>query len=288
MHLDDTSPILLFGGPYSNLPATKALIAEAERLGIPPARAFCTGDVVAYAAEPEETAALVRTWGCHVIAGNCEEQLASAAEDCGCGFEEGTVCSMLSKGWYPYANSRVSADSRAWMRGLPATLRFTFGGKRFRLVHGGVDIVNRFVFASEAAALRTEFAGADADVVVSGHAGLPFIARVGRGVWFNAGVIGLPANDATTDVWYGLARIEAGKLVLSTHRLVYDHQAAAATMRRSGHANPYARAIVTGVWPSHDVLPPSELAATGKRLRPRTLSLPLAIEAGRQTVVQTV
>lgn len=275
MHLDASGPILLFGGPYSNLAATRAMIAEAERLGIAPERTFCTGDVVAYAAEPEETTALVRQWGCHVIAGNCEEQLASAAEDCGCGFEEGTVCSVLSKGWYPYANARVSPESRAWMRALPATLRFTFGGKRFRLVHGGVTVVNRFVFASDTAALAAEFASADADIVVAGHAGLPFISRIGPGVWFNAGVVGLPANDGTVDVWYGLANIVDDKLVLSTHRLAYDHQSAAAAMRRSGHANPYARAIVTGVWPSHDVLPPAELAVTGKRLRPRSLSLPL-------------
>ena len=43
---------LAFGGPYSNLQALDALLAEAARLGIPPARMVCTGDVVAYAADP--------------------------------------------------------------------------------------------------------------------------------------------------------------------------------------------------------------------------------------------
>ena len=39
-------------------------------------------------------------------------------------------------------------------------------------------------------------------------------------------------------------------------------------MRRSGHANGYARTLVTGVWPSFDVLPPTETAATGVKLKP--------------------
>jgi len=77
-------------------------------------------------------------------------------------------------------------------------------------------------------------------------------------------------------VWYGLVRVEDGGLVLSTHRLAYDHIGAAAAMRRAGHADGYARTLVTGLWPSLDVLPPPERAATGKRLRQRTLRVPAA------------
>src|SRR5215831_9738833 len=90
-------PILVFGGPHSNLRALEALRRRADELGIPPANCVCTGDVVAYCAEPEETTQAVRDWGCHVVAGNCEEQLAAAAEDCACGFEEGSECDLLAK-----------------------------------------------------------------------------------------------------------------------------------------------------------------------------------------------
>ncbi len=70
------SPLMLFGGPYSNLPATTALIGESQRLGIPPGQVICTGDIVAYCGNPEETVSLVRDWGCHIVMGNCEESLA--------------------------------------------------------------------------------------------------------------------------------------------------------------------------------------------------------------------
>ena len=263
-------PVLVFGGPYSNLRALAAVQERTEELGIPASRCICTGDVVAYCAEPEETVAAIRDWGCHVIAGNCEEQLAAGAEDCACGFEAGSECDLLAKGWYPFANARVSRETRVWMAGLPTTLAFAVGGWKLSAVHGGHDVINRFIFASQRDVLADELDRAAADVVVAGHSGIPFIERVGQRTWFNPGVIGMPANDGTADVWYGLIGLEGGDLLLSTHRLGYDHHGAAAAMRRAGHANGYARTLVTGLWPSLDVLPPAERAAMGRKLRRRT------------------
>jgi len=54
---DLDTPVLLFGGPYSNLQATRALRAEATRLGIAPDHVICTGDVVAYCADSAATVA---------------------------------------------------------------------------------------------------------------------------------------------------------------------------------------------------------------------------------------
>jgi len=281
------APVLIFGGPYSNLKATEALIAEAQRLAIPPERVVCTGDVVAYCAEPEETARAIAAWGCHVIQGNCEQQLAEGATDCACNFEEGSACDLLAKGWYPFADARMSPEMRAWMGALPATLRFRLAGHLCRVVHGGVEQVNRWVFASEKAVLAEECSLATADVIVGGHCGVPFIERIGSRVWFNPGVVGMPANDGSPEVWYGLMRPQAdGGLQLSTHRLAYDHIAAAAAMRRFGYANGYARALVTGLWPSLDVFPAAERAATGKRLRARSLAVPPRIAGPMVTAAE--
>jgi predicted phosphodiesterase len=227
--------------------------------------------VVAYCAEPEETTHAIRDWGCHVVAGNCEEQLAAGAADCACGFEEGSECDLLAKGWYPFANARITPENRAWMAGLPKTLMLDVSGRTLRVIHGGVNQINRFVFASEREAIAEELAQAGTDIVIAGHAGVPFIEKLGSAVWFNPGVIGMPANDGTPDVWYGIIGLDGDDLVLSTRRLVYDHLGAAAAMRHCGHADGYARTLVTGVWPSLDVFPPAERAATGRRLRERTV-----------------
>ncbi len=266
-------PLLVFGGPYSNLGATRAMQVAANGLGIPPERVICTGDVVAYCAEPEQTVALIRDWGIRVIAGNCEQQLAAGGADCGCGFEEGSACDLLAKGWYPFASARISDSSRNWMKLLPETLRFTYAGVSFLVIHGGVAQTNKFIFASDTDQLAAEHKAAGADIVIAGHSGLPFVSKVGNGLWFNPGVIGMPANDGATTVWYGLISSTADGLLFETRHLAYDHQCAAAGLRRSGHANGYARTLLTGRWPSLDILPEPERAATGKRLKQQRLKL---------------
>ena len=42
------TPVLVFGGPYSNVRALMALRARADEVGIDASRIFCTGDIVAY------------------------------------------------------------------------------------------------------------------------------------------------------------------------------------------------------------------------------------------------
>jgi len=267
---DLAGPVLIFGGPYSNRHATEALRAEAHRLGIPPERCLCTGDVAAYCAEPMETTDLIRDWGCHVVMGNCEESLAAGAADCGCGFEDGSACDLLSRQWFDHASACLDGPRRSWMGSRPRRIRFRLAGRAFAAIHGGAAEISRFIFASTPEAeKRAEADRVQADVVLAGHCGLPFtqVLADGRG-WLNAGVIGMPANDGTTDVWYALLVPEGGGVRLTHHRLAYDHAGAAAAMRAAGLAEGYARALETGLWPSLDVLPAPEKAATGRVLAP--------------------
>jgi predicted phosphodiesterase len=265
----------VFGGPYSNLRALTALRARAAALGIDAAHTICTGDVVAYCAELEETIAAIRAWGCHVVAGNCEEQLAAGADDCGCGFAENSACNDLAKSWYAFASGRVSAESKRWMAALPGFMTFSVAGWRFRVIHGGVACINRFVFASQDTLMAEELAAAGADIVIAGHAGLPFIKRIGERVWFNPGVIGMPANDGTPQVWYGLIDGGGNELIMSLRRLTYDHLGAAAATKDAGHANAYAQALVSGLWPTLDVLPRRERAARGRAISESAMRLPI-------------
>ncbi|WP_136443658.1 metallophosphoesterase family protein [Pacificoceanicola onchidii] len=248
-------PLLIFGGPYSNLHATRAMRAEADRRGIPADRTICTGDVVAYCAHPEETVAEVRDWGCHVIAGNVERQLGEGALDCGCGFEEGTACDLLSAGWYAHANAQVSAETRSWMAGLPDVLILGSQWGRLGFVHGGTRAVNRFLWPDTPdAVLRAEIAHLDAQpaYVFAGHSGIPFQRRVADTFWVNAGVIGMPPHDGRTETRYAVLH-EDGQVEICT--LTYDAEGAAAAMETAHLRQGYHTALRSGFWPSEDILP---------------------------------
>jgi predicted phosphodiesterase len=267
-------PLLVFGGPYSNLEATEALFAEAHRRAIAPSNILCTGDVVAYCADPQAVIDLVRESGIHVVMGNCEESLAAQAADCGCGFAEDSACAVLSDQWYDYADRHVDAASRAWMGGLPRRLDLALGGRRLAVMHGGVDEISRFLFASDTAALDAELDAVGADGAIAGHCGLPFTRVIGGRLWHNAGVVGMPANDGTPRFWFSLLTPRPDGIRIEHHGLGYDHVTAARKMRERGLPEGYAAALETGLWPSCDVLTPAELPERGIRLEPGAVLWP--------------
>jgi len=269
--------LLLFGGCYSNLQATRALLDEARRLGIPPERTICTGDVVAYGADPAATVDIVRRAGVHVVMGNCEESLGARAEDCGCGFTAGSACDLLSAAWYAHADAMLDEGSRAWMRDLPGHIDLRIGGRRLAIVHGSPNQINEFVFGSTSDDdLRQLVRSAGCDGVIGGHCGIPFTRMVDDLLWHNSGAIGVPANDGTPSVWFSV--LEPGDVDIEIRHLPleYDHGAAAAAMRTARLPDEYADALSSGLWPSLDVLPPEERARTGQALAPRTVRWPTA------------
>jgi predicted phosphodiesterase len=266
-------PLLVFGGPYSNLQATRAVLDEAARRGIPPGRVICTGDVVAYGADAAACCDLIMASGIWLIAGNCEENLAEGALDCGCGFEEGTACDLLSRAWYAHADRQVAAAHRAWMAGLPQRLMVILpDGRRLAVLHGGASDISRFIFASTPPAeLAAEIAATGCDGVIAGHCGIPFVRQVGPGVWINAGAIGMPADDGTPRIWFAVLTPGEAGLSVEILPLEYDHAAAAAAMRTAGLPEGYAAALGSGIWPSCDVLPPAERARRGQPIMPAGL-----------------
>lgn len=252
---DLAGPVLLFGGPYSNLQATKAILEEARQLG---ARPICTGDVVAYCANPVETVACIRQSGCAVVAGNCEKQLAAGALDCGCGFEAGSTCDRLSAAWYAHANAHIGAQDRAWMASLPDMITFTHQGWRYAVIHGGASDVSKFLwptsnneeFQQEVRLIRAQVD--PLNFIISGHCGLRYSRLIDGVPWVNAGVIGMPENDGVLVMHYAL--LQKGKM--SFGEASYDHAGAYQAMVDAGLIQGYHEALLTGYWPSEDVLPP--------------------------------
>lgn len=280
------SRLLIFGGCYSNLAATQAMQTVARELDIESQQIICTGDLIAYCAEPVEVIDLIQDWGIHVLMGNCEESLGFEQLDCGCGFEQTSACSTLSIAWYKYASTCIKPEQRFWMKSLPRLIEFEFQSFRFSVVHGSVTSINQFIFPSTEAKIKlAQIYQADTDVVIGGHSGIPFgqsfvdeaiinEASINETLkskaWLNSGVIGMPANDGTADGWYMLIEAESSGYRVNWHRLAYDAKASQDTTRKAGMVE-YSEALTTGLWPSMDILPTTEQRVQGQRLEVKPL-----------------
>ena len=184
---------------------------------------------------------------------NCEESLGFNAADCGCGFKRDSACADWSEVWFAHAASQLDEDALAWVRALPRQLRFTLGGRRFAVIHGGGEEIAEYIRL---------------DAVIGGHSGLPFKQTLGSRLWHNPGGIGMPANDGTPRGWHSILAAEDGGIDIALHALNYDHAAAAGTLRAVNPNLPYTETFEIGLWPNMDVMPESERRERGRPAAP--------------------
>ncbi len=255
---------LLFGGVYSNLQALEALKQIAEKEHIAPENCISTGDIVGYCAQPEETVQLFKLWGAKSIVGNVEIQLRENAEDCGCDFREGSRCDGFSQLWYPYAQSKLSKSSLEFLQTIPNNLTFEYANKQVTVVHGSFSNVSEFIFKSTDWAIKQpNFEATKSDVIVAGHCGLPFHHQEKEQLWLNPGVIGMPANDGNSSVWYAILDDSKETFNFTHYTLDYNYKLTSKLMQNGLLPEEYSRTIVTGIWDNTEILPPIETGLQG-------------------------
>jgi len=255
-----TGKTLVFGGVYSNFQALKKLIEIAESEQIPSQNIICTGDIVAYCAEPERCVQAIKDWNIHSILGNVEIQLRDEEEDCGCNFNDGSRCDIFSRQWFPFAQAKTSEDSIDYFKTLPDHLSFNYAGKKCTVVHGTYFETSGYMFKSTDWTEKQEnFDAANADVILGGHCGLPFNDIQ------NAGVIGMPANDGTRRVWYMILD-DADGFSFEHHSFEYDAKMANQFMVENNLPCQYAETLLTGLWDNCEILPETETSRQGKEL----------------------
>ncbi len=252
-----SGPVVAYGGAHANLAALGALLRDLGRAGVPGQRVICTGNIGGIGAQTTACIAATRAYGHQIIAGNIERQLAVGAAESGFGFAPGSVSRRLAATWWRHTDAAVDATTRDWLEDLPDIAVFAHEGRRYAVVHGGASSTARYFWPStpsEDFAREIEAIAATAgpvDGVIAGHCGLAFERDIGGVHWINAGMIGQPPNDGRRGGRY--VRLDAdGARIL---RLDYDPAPAFAAMVSAGLTQGWDLSLMTGFWPTEDMLP---------------------------------
>ena len=255
--------VAVFGGIYSNAHALEALLEDAGRRG---AQAiYCLGDFGGFGPDPERVWSLLEAGGVRSIQGNYEESLASGHTDCNCGYADPRDNHFADLS-YRYTEQNCSAGFKAYMGSLPSRRRVRIGTRELLLVHGSPRRINEFLFESTSSMpfLEVLCANEAADGFLCTHTGLHWHRALpsGRDV-VNVGVIGRPANDGNTEVWYTMLSASGESLDVEFVPLAYDHQALADHMRREHLPEEFVETVLTGWWTTClEILPARERAAS--------------------------
>jgi len=255
--------VAVFGGVYSNHLALEALIEDARGQGVE--ALYCLGDLGGFGPTPEKVWPLMRQAEVRTVKGNYEQSLAAASEDCNCGYTDPRDNHFAAVS-YAYTARECSDAYKSWMAQLPGRRRIRVGQRELLLCHGSPRQINEFLFGSTSPVsfLEKLVEQQRCDGFLCTHTGLHWKRRLpsGRDV-VNVGVIGRPANDGDTGVWYCLLEAAGSDLRIELRSLKYDHGALAREMQEVGLPGEFVETILTGWWSTClEILPAKERAAS--------------------------
>lgn len=228
--------IAIVSDVHSNLAGLRAVLRHAEAEGALDG-VWCLGDIVGYAAEPNETIAALRHRPLTAVAGN--HDLAAVGLMSVADFNPVAAEAAL------WTGEQLSEDERAFLTGLPLTV--VTGA--FTLVHGSLrEPVWEYLLDSEQAEAQFELQTTPYSLV--GHSHIPFwieerasgpaFHRVDDGTQISLGTTRLIVNpgsagqprDGDPRVSYVLYDDRAA--TLTWHRIEYDVGATQAAIRAAG------------------------------------------------------
>lgn len=251
--------IAVFGGIYNNSHALEALLVDARRRGAE--AIYCLGDFGGFGPLPERIWPLLKQGNVLSIQGNYEESLSSGAEDCNCGYADPRDNHYAGIS-YRYTAENCSTEYKAWMGSHPKRRRVQVGKRELLMAHGSPRRVNEFLFESSTPVpfLEVLLDQERCDALLCTHTGLHWHRHLpSERDMINVGVIGRPANDGRTDVWYCLVEEGADRLGVEMIPLAYDHIALAQDMRREKLPEPFVETILSGWWTTClEILPARE------------------------------
>lgn len=211
----------LIADPHSNLAAFRAVLNDMPRVD----QIICAGDLVGYAAEPNEVVALAKAKRVRAVMGN--HDYAAVARDVR-GFNPRAAEAAL------WTSKELAKENLEYLSKLPARLELTLGKQKLYVVHGSPrDPLNEYIFPDISNRDLAEIVrGVEADVVVLGHTHVPMKRMIMGKLVVNPGGVGQPRDR---DPRASYAILSLGKEIeINLKRVEYDIEATAKKINSAG------------------------------------------------------
>jgi putative phosphoesterase len=227
---------------HANITALEAVLDDVKQQQVE--AVYCLGDLVGYAAFPNEVIDRIQRDGTPTIVGNYDDGVGFDRDECGCAYRDPEEQRLgdLSLRW---TQRTVTSDRKAFLRSLQSEIRFEADGKRVRLVHGSPRRMNEYLFEDRPlSSFQRLAATSDAGVLLFGHTHKPYTKRVDGVLFVNAGSVGKP-KDGDPRACY-VVMDTAGDVAVEFRRIPYDIDRAATAIRESSLPDKFADDIETG------------------------------------------
>ncbi len=228
---------------HGNMAALDAVLRDLEPRALD--AIYCLGDLVGYAAHPDEVTERIRSEGIPTIMGNYDDGVGFERDECGCAYTN-PVDKALGDQSLAWTKANVTPENKAFLRTLVSEIRLEADGRRVLLVHGSPRRINEYLFEDRPiSSFQRLAASSQADIIVFGHTHKPYTKRAGDVLFVNAGSVGKPKDGDWRACYVVLDPSDAANPV-EFIRLPYDVASEAAAIRASDLPDKFATDIETG------------------------------------------
>jgi putative phosphoesterase len=245
--------IAFFSDIHANLPALEAFFQDIDSRK--PDAIYCLGDLVGYNIWPNEVISAIKKRNIPTIAGNYDQGVGIAGDDCGCAYKTDHEKSNGEQS-IAYTNNVVKPEERKYLRSLPSHIRLEYqlNEEKFNvlMVHGSPRKINEYLFVDrEEKSMLRIMEQADAHIMLFGHTHKPFhrILKDGNAHFrhaINIGSVGKP-KDGDVRGCYVVIEIDerfslhkADSFKVEFVRFDYDVEKAAKAVEDSPLPNEFA------------------------------------------------
>lgn len=242
----------LISDVHANVHALTAVLDDIAARGLA-GRVYHLGDLVGYAAFPNETVALLRSFRVQGVSGNYDSTVASGHDHCGCKYEDPEQ-ERLSHDSYEWTLKACRQSTKDELGMLPfrMDLRPSGGhrpGAKVVLVHGTPTLNTLYWHADRDDAFCTKMASTagarPGDLIAFGHTHVPWYCEVDGVHYLNAGSVGRP-KDGDWRAGYAIVDFGSALPQVELVRVEYDLDAACDGIRRSALPDFFADYLATG------------------------------------------
>lgn len=227
---------------HGNLPALEAVLDDLLPRQLD--AIYCLGDLVGYAAFPNEVVARINAEGIPTIMGNYDDGVGFERDECGCAYTN-PVDKDLGDQSLAWTKAHTTDEHKVFLRSFVKEIRFEADGRRVLLVHGSPRRMNEYLFEDRPVSSFERLAAAsDADVIVFGHTHRPYTKTVDDVLFVNAGSVGKP-KDGDWRACYIILEPGAREPV-EFIRVPYDVATVATAIRASDLPDQFALDIERG------------------------------------------
>ena len=205
---------------HSNFTALKAVLKHMRVDSL-----ICAGDLVGYAAEPNEVVDMFRKKGIPTVMGN--HDYAAVTRDV-------SSFNPWAAGATLWTADQLRPENAEYLRRLPEHLKLEFRGKRVYVVHGSPrDPLFEYVLPDISnLALAKLTQDIEADVVILAHTHVPMLREVMGKLIVNPGGLGQP-RDRDPRASYAVLTIDE-EIEVKHERVEYDVEDAAKKIAQAG------------------------------------------------------